>query len=209
MRHIFHFAALALTLGALPGCSSSSSEGSTGPAGANAQANGGEASDATNSDAGSTIGGGTDTSSGGATASAGAQSAAATSLVGSWQFNSDPPGLSIVLHIEADGTYESNIVTFPTSSFWDDQIERGTYTVAGSTLTTTPKQWSCPGPDPVASSTFSFTDGALVIANAKGAISYPPQPTENGGIPAGVAVTVGCYGSNSSFTPMPLAPVAN
>lgn len=95
----------------------------------------------------------------------------ADELAGDWQFTSKDPPFAIVFHFKSDGSYESDVVTTVTASLWQDQLEQGTYAVSGSTLTTTPSMWSCPSPDPVASATFSFADGHLVLANAKGAVT--------------------------------------
>jgi hypothetical protein len=130
----------------------------------------------------------------------------ADQLVGNWQFLSQDPTFAIVLHYKSDGSYESDVVTFPTANLWRAQIEIGTYTVSGSMVTTTPTQWSCPGPDPVATATFSLSNGTLVLANASGAVTLSPQ--EHPEAPANVGVTIGCF-SDNSFTAMPLAPVTN
>jgi hypothetical protein len=198
-NHVSRFLWVVGTLVMLAACSSTSTDSKTSTAGMNATAGSSPLAEAS---------GGTNAASAGGDAAGGA-TPGANSLLGAWQFTSQNPTLAIVVKFKSDGSYESNVVTFPAANFWQDQIELGSYSVSNTTLTVTPAQWSCSGPDPVSTSMFSFSNGNLALTNAKGAIVYSPQPSADQGVPANVVVTLGCYDSNGGFKAMPLSPVEN
>jgi hypothetical protein len=105
----------------------------------------------------------------------------------------------------SDGTYELQILELTSSNSGDDQVEIGTFTTSGSTLTLTPKQSTCAGPDAVYSMGYSFSGGNLVLALPSGTIVMQPDTATA----SDVAITNGCFGDAGAFTSEPLAPVSN
>ncbi|MEI9942099.1 MAG: hypothetical protein WDO69_33205 [Pseudomonadota bacterium] len=191
----------------LTACGSSSDTGSPGSAGS---------SNVTDNGGSNGINGGASPANAGNTSEPTGAGSSANPFVGSWQFISTSEPYSILLTFNDDGTYQSDVVVFASSSLWQDQQERGTYATSDSTLTSTPTEWSCAGPDPIAMQAFSFADGNLTLSSATGVIVYPPRDKAlaavgGGGPPAaGVVIAIGCFGPNGgSFTQRGLAPVGN
>ena len=83
--------------------------------------------------------------------------------------------------------------------------ETGTYVATDTTLTTTPQEWTCAGPDPVLSYSYAFAGSGLDVTSSTGLIVFSPDttpPTSN------AVVTFGCF-TSTGFVASPLAPVTN
>jgi hypothetical protein len=131
-------------------------------------------------------------------------------LQGSWAFASPGGATGAGLYLESDDTYELAVVAVTSSGQNSEtgnaQVEKGTFATAGSLITFTPRQSSCPGPDPVRADTYSFAGQDLILSGPGGILSFVP----NNGPPTGsVGVTFGCFSAAGVFTPEGLAPVAN
>jgi hypothetical protein len=129
------------------------------------------------------------------------------SLYGTWYY-ADSAGAGVGLTFNQSGTYVAQELALTSSTSGDDQAEKGTFTVSGSTITLTPTEWSCPGPDPIYKLTYSFQGSDLAVSQPSGAAVLQPDTQP----PSSVAITFGCFTNGDSgeiFTPEPLAPVSN
>jgi hypothetical protein len=126
------------------------------------------------------------------------------SLIGNWIMADAGSGRGIALTIRADGTYTLSVIALVTQATADVQAENGTWVSDGaSTLTATPTQSSCPGPDPVSVYKYSFQGGILVLADASGILSLEPNTA-----PAGsVSLVLGCFQRGGGFVQHPIANV--
>jgi hypothetical protein len=126
-------------------------------------------------------------------------------LVGSWIFQ-PAQGPSGGFTFKGDGTYSFIELSLTSSNTANAEGENGTYADDGQTLTLTPKESSCPGPDPVRSVSYAFSNGDLVLSGSTEADSYVPQPST---ATSSFSITLGCFDGSGNFTQMPLAPVSN
>lgn len=129
----------------------------------------------------------------------------APSLYGNWIYASAGGTSGVALTVGRDGTYvlSSLALTSPTSA--EAQVERGTYTAMGSTIVTTPTEWSCPGPDPVTTLTYRFVGADLELVLPTGILTLAPNTASASTM---FAISFGCF-TGGSFVPAPLAPVSN
>jgi hypothetical protein len=111
------------------------------------------------------------------------------------------------LTLKNDGTYEVSGLSLTSANSGNIQVETGTFVVDGNSITITPKQWSCAGPDPVASYRWELSGSDLIVSNAGGMIAYTPNTSATN---QAFALTVGCFDSKTgAFTPRALSPVTN
>ena len=135
---------------------------------------------------------------------------AASRLDGSWLFTS-PNGVGVGAIFSPDDTYVAMVIVVTAagqnSGSLEMQVEKGRFSVSGDQLTSTPTHWTCPGPDPIDTATFSFSGQDLVISSPTGFITFAPNnaPTST----ATITATLGCFDANGAFTASPLAPVTN
>jgi hypothetical protein len=128
------------------------------------------------------------------------------SLDGNW-FYADSAGTSGVgVSFKNDGSYELQELVLTSSTSGNDQVEIGTFTVSGNTITVTPTQWSCKGPDAIYQLTYSFDGSNLSLAQPSGIIVMQPN---NNTASSGEAIAIGCFDTAGNFTPEPLAAVSN
>jgi len=137
------------------------------------------------------------------------------SVVGSWlEEHQDPNSVSAnavivtaLLEFRPDGTYTFTgplMQSSPTSG--NVQVEVGAWTSTSSMVTLTPKEWSCRGPDPVSTFSYTVTQNQLVLTGAKGTQTLDA----NSGTTISATNEVnGCFDSAGHFTPTPLGPVSN
>jgi hypothetical protein len=97
------------------------------------------------------------------------------SLDGSWIYANSDGSAGAGAEFKSDGTYEVQELTVTSSTTVNDQIETGTFTVSGSTITLTPKQSSCPGPDAVYTLNYSFQGSNLALTQPSGIIVFQPN----------------------------------
>jgi hypothetical protein len=129
------------------------------------------------------------------------------SLVGNWIYIDSTNTAGAALDFKSDGTYVHAQLSLTSTTSADAQVETGTYTSTGTSFTATPKQWTCPGPDPVATLNYSFQNGQLVLSAPQGIITF--QPNTSSGFMSSFQITNGCFDRTGTFTPSPLAPVSN
>jgi hypothetical protein len=139
----------------------------------------------------------------------GGSSSTADALVGDWIFQPTTDS-ALAVTFKGDGTYVQQTLQLTSTNSADDEIEGGTFTADGSTLKQTPTKWSCPGPDPISSVSYTVTSTQLtVIAGANVFSLARTNFSSSGGSPMGAVLTTGCFDSNGTFTPAAIAPVTN
>jgi hypothetical protein len=131
--------------------------------------------------------------------------AGAPSLDGTWIYETSGGTAGKGLTFKSDGTYALSDLqeTSPTSV--EAEIETGTFITSGTTITATPREFSCAGPVPVWTFNYSFSGADLELADTSGAIVYQPDTST---ATTGVAIAIGCFTSNG-FVAEALAPVSN
>jgi hypothetical protein len=112
-------------------------------------------------------------------------------------------GLGVIFN--SDGTYTFTELELTSSTSANAQIETGTFTVSGATITATPKEWSCPGPDAVYSLSYSFQGSSLNLSQPSGIIILQ----QNTSTASSGAIAIGCIDSSGNFKAEPLAAVSN
>lgn len=127
-------------------------------------------------------------------------------LYGEW-INQVSSSSGLGVSFKADRSYSliSILITSTAGTTADAEIENGTYTVAGSTLTFTPREATCPSPIAIWATTFSISGQTLVFHGTSAAVSFLRSTSTGGG---SAIVRYGCF-ENGVLTPHPLAPVAN
>lgn len=127
------------------------------------------------------------------------------SLYQTWAYVTADGSAAAGATFTSDGTYLFQELTLTSSTTANDQVEEGSFTISGSTITATPKQWTCPGPDAVYTLGYSFQGGNLVLAQPAGTIVMQPDTATA----SSISITNGCFASSGSFTTAPLATVSN
>jgi hypothetical protein len=131
------------------------------------------------------------------------------SLYGNWSFENPDGVTGIGLDLSPDDTYVFLLIAVTSSGQGSGRAnvesETGTFVVAGSKITFTPKQWTCPGPDPVYVLSYTFDGQNLVMGSPSGLTSLAPNGPSSGGT---IGLTYGCF-TAGVFTPSQLAPVTN
>jgi hypothetical protein len=132
-------------------------------------------------------------------------------IVGSWFASAAPTwasnvgsiGTSIIIEFMSGGQYSANKVQLASATVANTEVETGTYTVSGSTLTTVPEQWTCPYSDPSYAVSIAFVGGDLQLDTSSGVISLQKTPES---FDSGYQFTQGCFDSSGNFTPEPFGP---
>ena len=139
----------------------------------------------------------------------GGGSSPANALVGDWVFEPTTDS-ALAVTFKGDGTYVQQSLQLTSTNSAEDEIEGGTFTADGSTLTQRPTRWSCPGPDPITSVSYTVTTTQLtVVAGANVFILSRANFSSSGGSPMGAVLTTGCFLQDGSFSPQGIAAVTN
>jgi hypothetical protein len=142
-----------------------------------------------------------------AACSGGSSGSGQPSLYGNWMYVDSQGTAGVGVSFKSDGTYVLYQLSLTSSSSALAEIETGTFTVSGNTITSTPEQWSCTGPDGVSSVSYSFSGNDLVITTASGIVSLQP---DNATASDSFVITIGCFdGKTGAFTKQPLAKVSH
>lgn len=126
-------------------------------------------------------------------------------LAGTWTYTNGNNGIGLTF--ATDGTYVAQVLQLTSSTSGDDEIEKGVYSVSGNQINWTPQEYTCPGPDAVYSTSYSFSGGDLVIVTpgSAGIVSLVRDTSSSSG---NASLVLGCFQSGS-FVQEPLAPVSN
>jgi len=127
------------------------------------------------------------------------------SLDGTWYYVNAAGTAGIGATFNQDGSYVAEDLALTSSTSANVRAEKGTFSVSGNAITLTPKESSCPGPDPIYHLSYSFQGSNLELAEPSGGVVLQPdtQTASN------AAITFGCFDSSGNFTPEPLAAVSN
>jgi hypothetical protein len=118
-------------------------------------------------------------------------------------FTSDGQYSAIKEQITSDGPPGATTTDMATANA---EVEDGTYTVSGSTLTCVPTESTCPEPDPFSNVFISFTGSELDLDTSSGIVSLQKNTANN---VWGIIKTYGCFDSSGHFTEEPPVPVSN
>jgi hypothetical protein len=124
-------------------------------------------------------------------------------FVGDW--HSAFLDLTIGFTGKSGGAYEAHIFRMTSGTTANDQLETGVFVASDTQFVATPKQWTCPGPDPIVAISYHFEGNNLVQDRPSGGQTFVPGPAPA----ASLAVTLGCMKPDGSFVKAPLAPVSN
>jgi len=127
-------------------------------------------------------------------------------LVGNWLYTAAQGQSGIGLTFTAEGTYSLSGIVLVSSTAAQAKVETGTYTSDATTITLTPKESSCPGPDPVEVDHYQFNGGALMLTSPSGVLVLQANTATAS---RSFAIQTGCPDRQGNFTPAPLKPVAN
>jgi hypothetical protein len=105
---------------------------------------------------------------------------------------------------QSGGYVHSILATTSSANVFDAEIEQGTFTISGQTMTLTPTQWTCTGAYAPYTATFNISGQTLEFV-VNGAILGLQPDTATAG--QGTLVE-GCFGSTGGFTQQALAPVS-
>jgi hypothetical protein len=126
-------------------------------------------------------------------------------LAGTWTYTSGNSGVGLTF--DTDGTYVAQVLQLTSATSGDDEVEKGTYVATSNQITWTPQEYTCPGPDPVYVTPYSFSGGNLVIVTpGSAAVVTLVRETSSGG--GNSSLVFGCFQSGS-FAAESLAPVSN
>ena len=126
-------------------------------------------------------------------------------LAGTWVYTSGYEGVGLTF--TTDGTYVAQVLQQTSSTSGNDEVEKGVYSVSGNQINWTPQEYTCPGPDPVYSTSYSFTGGNLVIVTP-GSADVVTLVRNTSSAAGSSSLVLGCFQSGS-FVQEPLAPVGN
>jgi hypothetical protein len=132
-------------------------------------------------------------------------SSGSNSIDGNWLYTDAAGTGGVGLTFNADGTYVLTELVETSSTSFNAQVEDGTFTVSGNTITETPQKSSCPGPVPVHQLTYSFQGSNLAVTDSSAVVVLQP----NTATASNAAIVIGCFDANNNFTAQPLAPVSN
>lgn len=127
------------------------------------------------------------------------------SLAGTWALTVDNVGVGFTFTV--DGKFAFQRMRQTGSATADDEVIRGDYSATADRFTIMPREATCPGVYPYEAYSYRVTPDALTLVDNVSVINFPRVP--DGGMAPGVAITLGCFADDGTFTPSPLSPVAN
>lgn len=131
----------------------------------------------------------------------------APSLDGNWIYVDDQGTAGLGVTFNDDGTYAAFLMALTSRSSADAEVETGTFTAQGGTVTFTPQEWTCPGPDPASSVKYTFRNGNLLLSFPSGIISLQQNTASSD---EAFSITYGCFNRKThTFIRAELAPVGN
>ena len=127
-------------------------------------------------------------------------------LIGQWLYTNSTGSAGIDITFNTNATYVAQILQLTSTTSANDEIEDGVFSTTDTEITFTPQKYTCPGPDPVYSMTYSFNGDSLLLLLSTGATGFSRNTT-----PAATNFTLafGCFQSDGSFVASPLAAVSN
>jgi hypothetical protein len=127
-------------------------------------------------------------------------------LIGQWLYTNSSGGAGIDITFKTDATYSAQVLQLTSTTTANDEVETGVFSTTDTEITFTPQKYTCPGPDPVYSVTYSFNGDSLLLLLSTSATAFSRNttpPTTN------FSIAFGCIQSDGSFVVSPLAAVSN
>src|ERR1700722_8176662 len=91
-------------------------------------------------------------------------------LVGNWLSASADGTTAVAATFTNQGTYVLAQLQLTSGTTANGQVETGTFTATETQFTSTPEDYTCPEPDPVATVSYSFDGATLQVDNSDGII---------------------------------------
>lgn len=128
------------------------------------------------------------------------------SLTGtSWVYESSG-GTGIGLDLADDGGYELSQISVTSSTSGNVEVEKGTYSIDGNSISFTPKEWSCEEKtDAPYTATFAQSGDSLDVGFSWGAVLFQVDASSG----AEFADTLGCFLTDGAFVAEPLEPIGS
>ena len=127
-------------------------------------------------------------------------------LIGKWFYTNAAGTAGVGLQFNSDATYSAQILQLTSDTAGNDEVEKGIFSATDTSITCTPREYTCPGPDPVYAMTYSFNGDSLGVLLQTGMVAFSRNtnpPSSN------FIITFGCFQSDGSFVTEALAPVSN
>jgi len=130
----------------------------------------------------------------------------ADKIVGDWLYVDAAGVQGLGISLKPDRTYTAIVLLLDSSTSGRGQVEKGVYTATDTTITMTPQQWTCVGPDRAETLSYTFSGVSLAITSGSKFFNLTrvPQAPDMGAM-----ITLGCFLQDGSFVESPLAPVTN
>ncbi len=127
-------------------------------------------------------------------------------LIGQWLYTNSAGSAGVDITFNTNATYTAQILQLTSTTSANDEIEDGVFSTTDTEITFTPQKYTCPGPDPVYSVTYSFNGDSLLLSLSTGATAFSRNTN-----PASSNMTIGfgCIQSDGSFVTSPLVAVSN
>lgn len=131
----------------------------------------------------------------------------APSLDGNWIYVNDQGTAGLGVTFNGDGTYTAFVMAMTSQSSADAEVETGLFTTQAGAVTFTPREWTCPGPDPASTVKYTFSNGNLLLSFPSGIISLQQNTASSD---EAFSITYGCFDRKThTFIRSQLAPVDN
>jgi hypothetical protein len=134
----------------------------------------------------------------------GSAGASPQSLIGNWMSRSSDGTTDVAATFTGDGAYALSLLQPTSATTAIAQVEKGAYAATDDQFTATPQEYSCPGPDPATTVTYTLNGATLQVDGASGIVDFASSgaPVEEK-----YTLTYGCFQPNGSFVTSPLTPV--
>jgi len=127
-------------------------------------------------------------------------------LIGEWTYTNSAGNAGVVITFKTDDTYSAQVMQLTSTTSANDEVETGVFSVTDTTITFTPQQYTCPGPDPIYTYKYAFNGDSLSMLIPSGAVAFTRY---TGPAASNAVITFGCIQSDGSFVQSQLAPVTN
>jgi|SRR5580692_8944109 hypothetical protein len=125
------------------------------------------------------------------------------SIYNTWIYTNADGTAGEGLTVKSNGTYVLQLLTLTSTSSAEDEAQTGTIVVGASTLAFTPQKWSCSGPYPAFTWTYTFDGDFLDVDTGTNVVSFSADTSSASNFDD----EIGCFGANGTFTESPLAPI--
>lgn len=127
-------------------------------------------------------------------------------LIGQWIYTNGSGEAAVDITFNADSTYKAQDAQLTSNTSANDEVETGIFSATDTEITSTPQQWTCPGPYPAYTVSYQFNGDSLVVTYSTGVMTMSRNTTPAS---SNANLTFGCFQSDGSFVTEPLAHVSN